>query len=117
VEQKIRRKFKTFPITIATSTSNATTIRWDDVAGGCIELGAGATAATSLQVWASESGNGTFGRLYDASGNAADITLSQSATQSRVYPIPDPAYGAGAIKIVAGQAAATAVTALVMLKT
>jgi hypothetical protein len=116
VEQKIRRKCKTFPITLSTSTTAATTIRWDDAAGGCIELGAG-TAATSLQVWASDSESGTFGRLYGSNGEVADITLAQSSTEARVYSIPDACYGAGAIKIVAGQAAGTAVTALVMLKT
>ncbi len=116
MEQKIRRKYKTFPIALSTSTAAATTIRWDDVAGGCIELGAG-TAATSLQVWASDTDSGTFGRLYDSTGAAADIKLAQSSTEARVYSLPDACYGAGAIKIVAGQEAATAITASVMLKT
>ena len=116
MEQKIRRKYKTFPITLSTSTAVATTIRWDDVAGGAIELGAG-TSITSLQIWASEATSGTFGRLFDSSGQAADITLSQSSTEARVYSMPDASYGCGALKIVAGQAAGTAVTALVMLKT
>lgn len=116
-EPKIRRKFKAVAITLATSTSSATTLRWDDVAGGTLEMGTVSTNATSIQVWASDSASSTFGRLYDSSGSAADITLSPSTTEARVYALPDACYGAGAIKLVAGQAAGTATTAIVTLKT
>lgn len=36
MEPKIRRKFKALPVTVATGTASATTIRWDDAAGGAI---------------------------------------------------------------------------------
>lgn len=117
MEPKIRRKYKSLPVTLATSAAGATTIRWDDVAGGSLLMGTVSTSATSIQLWASNSADGTFGRLYDASGSAADITLSPSATEARVYALPDAAYGAGALKLVAGQAAGTAATCIVTLKT
>jgi len=117
MEPKIRRKFKSLPVTLSTATASATTIRWDDVAGGAVLLGTGATAATSIQLWCSGTTDGTFGRLYDASGSAADIALAQSATEARVYALPDAAYGVGALKLVAGQAAGTAVSCVVLLKT
>lgn len=117
MEPKIRRKFKAVPVTLSTGTAAATTIRWDDVAGGAVLLGTGATSATTIQLWASGTTDGTFGRVYDATGSAADITLAQSATEARVYALPDAAYGVGAIKLVAGQAAGTAVSCVVLLKT
>ena len=35
-DQKIRRKYKSLPITLTTATASATTLRWDDVAGGAL---------------------------------------------------------------------------------
>lgn len=116
-EPKIRRKFKSLSITLSTATSAATTLRWDDVAGGALLMGTVSTNASTLQLWASGTTNGTFGRVYDAAGAAADITLSPSATEPRVYAIPDAAFGVGALKIVAGNTHATAATCVVMLKT
>ena len=116
-EPKIRRKFKAVAVTLSTATASATTLRWDDVAGGTLEMGTVSTNATSIQVWASDAATGAFGRLYDSAGSAADITLSPSTTEARVYALPDACFGAGAIKLVAGQAAGTAATAIVTLKT
>jgi hypothetical protein len=115
-EPKIRRKFKSVLVTLATATQNATTVRWDDVAGGAVEIGTVSTNATSLQVWASESIDGTFGRLRKVDGSAADITLSPSTVTATVYPIPDEAYGCGAIKLVSAVTHSTAAVAVVMLK-
>lgn len=117
MEPKIRRKFKALAVTLSTATASATTIRWDDVAGGSLLMGTVSTNATSIQLWCSGTTDGTFGRLYDSAGSAADITLSASATEARVYALPDAAYGVGAIKLVAGQTAGTAATAIVLLKT
>lgn len=116
MEPKIRRKFKSFPVTVSTATASCTNIRWDDVAGGSVLMGTGATSATSLQIWASGATDGAFGRVYDAGGSAADITLAQSTTEARVYAIPDAAFGCGVIKIVAGSAAATAASCTVLVK-
>ena len=117
MEPKIRRKSKSVSVSLGTSTSSATTVRWDDVAGGCLFMGTVSTSATSVQVWGSSAYDGAFGRLYDSSGSAADITLSPSTSESRIYSLPDAAYGAAAIKLVAGQAAGTAATCVVILKT
>lgn len=116
-EPKIRRKFKAVPVTLTTSVSTATTVRWDDVAGGSIQIGTVSTSASSFQVWAAGSTAGTYSRVYAADGSAADITLAPSTSVSTIYAMPDAAYGVGAIRIVAGEAAGTATTATVMLKT
>jgi hypothetical protein len=116
-EPKIRRKFKAVPATLGTSVAGSSAIRWDDVAGGSILVGTSATSFTSIQLWASGTTDGTFGRVYAADGSAADITLAQSTSEARVYALPDAAYGVGAIKLVAGQAAGTAASCVVLLKT
>jgi hypothetical protein len=115
-EPKIRRKFKAVPITLSTSVAAATTLRWDDVAGGTLEMGTVSTAATTVQVWASDATTGTFGRLYKVDGSAADLTLAPSTTEARVYALPDETYGCGAIRLVAAQAAATAASCIVTMK-
>jgi hypothetical protein len=117
MEPKIRRKFKALAVTVATGTASATTIRWDDAAGGALLMGTVATAATSIQLWCSGTTDGSFGRLYNADGSAADITLAPSVTESRTYALPDACYGVGAIKLVAGQAAGTNASTIVLIKT
>lgn len=112
MEEKIKRKFKSFPVTLSTTESSSVAIRLDDVAGGCVAIGAGSTAVTSLQVWGCGSTSGTFGRLKDSSGVASDITLSQTTSTPSVYSLPDAAYGCGAIKIVGAEG----VSVTVMLK-
>ena len=115
-EPKIRRKFKAVRVTLATSVAAATALRWDDVAGGALQMGTVSTAATAIQVWGSDAASGTFGRLYKADGSAADLTLAPSTTEARVYSLPDETYGCGAITLVASQAAATAATCIVTMK-
>jgi len=116
-DPKIRRKFKALPITLTTATASATTIRWDDVAGGAVYIGTGITASSqTLQIWASTAVDGNWGRVYAADGSAADITLAPSTVTPQVYSLPDAAYGVGAIRIVAGSTNSTAATAVVMLK-
>jgi hypothetical protein len=117
MEPKIRRKFKAVGVTISTATASSTTLRWDDVAGGTLEMGTVSTSATSIQLWASDAMTGAFGRLYNADGSAADITLAPSASESRVYSLPDACYGAGAIKLVAANAAGTGAVCIVTMKT
>lgn len=117
-EPKIRRKFKAIPVTLTTVVEAATTLRWDDVAGGTLEMGTSSTAASqTIRIWASDAVTGQFGRLYKTDGSAADITLAPSSTEVRVYALPDEVYGCGAIKIVAGTTHSTAATCIVTLKT
>lgn len=115
MEPKIKRKFRAFPLSLTTAVSSATAIRFDDVAGGAIEVGTSHTAVTTLSVWASEDGGAAYGRLYKDS-QAVSISLSPSASEARVYPIPDECYGVGAVKLVADQPQGTAVSVVVMLK-
>lgn len=116
MEPKIRRKYKAVPITLTTATASATTLRWDDVAGGALYMGTVSTGAATLQLWASTTVDGNWGRVYAADGSAADITLAPSTTQPRVYSLPDAAYGVGALRIVSGDTHSTAAVAVVMLK-
>jgi hypothetical protein len=117
MEPKIRRKFKSLPVTLATATTAATTIRWDDVAGGAVLMGTVSTNASTIQLWASGSTDGTFGRLYNADGSVADITLAPSTTDARIYAVPDAAYGVGALKFVSATTNSTAAICVVTLKT
>lgn len=114
-EPKIKRKFRSFNVALTTSVSSAVSIRTDDVAGGGVYLGSGGTAVTSIELWAADAPASTFGRVYK-DGSAVSIQLSQDASTPRVYPLPDEAYAAGAIKLVASNAAATGVSCVVMLK-
>jgi hypothetical protein len=116
-EPKIRRKFKTVAVTMATVTASATTLRWDDVAGGALEMGTVSTNAATIQVWASDGVTTSFGRLYNSDGSAADITLAPSTTEFRMYALPDAVYGCGAIKLVSANTHSTAAVAFVTLKT
>lgn len=120
MEPKIRRKYKSFPISLTTATASATTLRLDDVAGGAIFIGTHATSSASqtLQLWGAATPDATsFGRVYAADGSAADITLAPSTATPQVYSLPDAAFGLGAVRLVPATTHATAATAIVMLKT
>lgn len=116
MEPKIKRKFRSFAISLTTTTTTATPIRFDDAAGGAIELGTAASGFTSISVWCSESTGSAYGRLYKTDGSVSAITVSSSTTEPRVYPLPDECYGTGAVRLVADQAAGTAASCMVMLK-
>ena len=116
MEPKIKRKSRSFAVALTTSTTTAVPIRFDDVAGGAIELGTSAASFTSISVWCSESAESAYGRLYKSDGSVSAITLAPSQTEPRFYPLPDECYAAGAVRLVADQAAGTAVSCVVMLK-
>lgn len=116
MEPKIKRKYRSFEVSLTTTEPTASAIRFDDAAGGAISLGTAATSVTSLAVWASESPQGSFSPLRRDDGAAVEMTLSPSTSQGRVYALPDECYGVGSIKLVAAVAAATAVNCVVMLK-
>ncbi len=120
MEPKIKRKSRSFAVALTTSVATAVPIRFDDVAGGAIKLAGGTAGSsfTSISVWCSESAESAFGRLYknDGSGAAAAIPVAIAAFEARVYSLPDECYAAGAVKLVADQAAGTAVSCVVMLK-
>ncbi len=104
-EPRIRRRHRSFNVTIATAASASTAIRFDDSAGGVLQIGTQVTAAqfsTTLQLWGATSVDGTFGRIYDSVGSPANITLVQDSVNQTCYALPDAAFSAGAIKLVAG---------------
>lgn len=118
-EPRIRRRFRAIPVTIATAAAGSTAIRWDEVAGGTLRIAAAVEtttiASTQIQLWTSDSIGGTYGRLYDAGGSAADLTIVRDSNNSTSYALPDACYGAGAIRLVAGSTHVASGT--VMLKT
>jgi hypothetical protein len=116
-EPKIKRKFRSFSLTLTTSTVSASSIRFDDVAGGVICMPPGGIAATSLAVWVSNdpTTSGSFCRLYK-DGSVVSMPVTPSATEGRAYPFPDEAYGVGAVRLVADHAGVTALTCTCMLK-
>lgn len=117
-EPRIRRKFRAISVTLASVTSSTTTLRWDEVAGGCLRIDAGVTttlSSTAVQLWASNSSSGAFGRLYKADGSAADLTIVRDSVNATTYALPDECYGVGALKLVTGSTHLT--SGVVMVKT
>lgn len=116
MEPKIKRKFRSFQVSLTTSEPTSTPIRLDDVAGGGLVMGTVATSATNLSVWGAADTSGVFGSLRSRDGDAVLLSLAPSTSEARVYPFPEECYGVGAIKLVANQGAATAASCVVMLK-
>lgn len=98
---KIKRQFRVVNVTITTATETSTTLRTEDMAGAVVQIGTISTNAATFQIFGNASETGTFARLYDASGSAADITLVPSEVAS-VYALPDAAYALPFTKIVSG---------------
>jgi hypothetical protein len=113
---KIKRYERDVSITLHSTTTLATTLRLDDMAGGAVSFGTMSTNAATLQTWGSNEFEGTFRRLYDASGAAADITLAASSTEGRVYALPDAAFALSFLKIVSANTTSTGISGIVMLK-
>lgn len=116
-EFKIRRKGKSVPVVLTTSVATAQTLRWDDVAGGMVFVGTVATAAATINVYAASDEDQSFYPVYNADGTPASITLASSLSEGRAYALPDAAFGASALRLVAGEAAGTAADCRVTLKT
>jgi hypothetical protein len=58
------------------------------------------TAATQINIWASDASNGPFFQLYDKDGAVVKVTLSASTTDGRSYALPDEVFAAQYIKLV-----------------
>ena len=115
-EIKMRRRSRQVPITLTTSTASATTLYLEDFAGGVIDVGTIATAATTLQMWGASSEGGTFSRLYDSAGAVADITLAPSTAVGGVYALPDAVFGLPYLEVLVGNTAGTGVAATITMK-
>jgi hypothetical protein len=98
-EVRIRRKSKTFAFTLSTATSVANTLPMLDMAGGHIEVGTMVTAATQINIWASDTTSGPFFQLYDKDGAVVKVTLAASTTDGRAYALPDEVFATQYIKL------------------
>lgn len=112
----LSRKVRDTDITLATATAVATTLDMRDVAGAVVSFGTMSTNASSLQMWVGTSSTGSFRRLYKSDGSVADITLSASSTDGRVYALPDEVFGAEYLKIVSSTTNSTGTVGVVMFK-
>jgi hypothetical protein len=115
-EIKMRRRSRQVPITLTTSTASATTLYLEDFAGGVVDIGTIATAATTLQMWGGSTEGGTFKRLYNTDGSVADITLTPSTSVGGMYALPDAVFGVPYLEVLVGNTAGTGVSATLTLK-
>jgi hypothetical protein len=115
-EIKIKRRTRNVSITLGTATSAATTIRVDDMAGGCISVGTMVTASATLQCWGSISEDGPYRRVYGSDGSAADITLAPSTAAGRIYSLPDAIFAVPYVRIVSGATNSTGTIGVVSFK-
>lgn len=114
-EFKLRRKNRSPALTITTAASTSTTLRIDDMAGGVVSIGTITTNAATFQLWGASAEAGTFLRLYDAAGAAADITLAPSTSAGSCYALPDAAFGLPWLKLLSASTNGST-TATLMLK-
>jgi hypothetical protein len=115
-EIKMRRRSRQIPITLTTSTASATTLFLEDFAGGVVDIGTIATAATTLQMWGASSEGATFRRLYNADGSVADVTLAPSTAVGTIYDLPAAVFGLPFLEVLVGNTAGTGVAATITLK-
>jgi hypothetical protein len=115
-EIKMRRRSRQVPITLTTSTASATTLYLEDFAGGVIDIGTIATAATTLQMWGGSTEGGTFRRVYNTDGSVADITLTPSTAVGGIYNLPDACFGLPYLEVIVGNTAGTGVAATITMK-
>lgn len=115
-EIKIKRRVRNVTITLGTATSAATTIRTDDMAGGCISVGTMLTASATLQCWGSVAEAGPYRRIYDNAGAAADVTLAPSTSDGRIYSLPDALFAVPFVRIVSGATNSTGTVGVLSFK-
>ena len=115
-EIKIKRRVRNVSITLSTSTSSATTLRLDDMAGAMVSLATMSTNASSLHLYGAEAEDGSYRRVYDSAGSPANITLQPSTSVGTMYAMPDAAFGLSWCKIVSGDTNSTGVSGIVTFK-
>jgi hypothetical protein len=115
-DPKIRRRTRSFDVTLTSNVSSSGVIRLEDAAGGSVMIAAGETDtefATAVQVWASDSPAGQFSRLHTDGGEAVNLTIARDSVNSTIYAMPDECYGVGAIKLVTQSTHLTAAIVIV----
>lgn len=115
-EMKIRRRSRQVTITLHTSSALATTIRMEDFAGGVIDMGTVATAASTLQIWGASAETGTYRRVYKTDGSVADITMAPSTADGRIYALPDEVFALPFVQVRSATTNSTGTVAIVTLK-
>lgn len=113
-ESKIRRKNKTFDITLDAATGVTSSIALGDMAGGIVSLGTHNTNATELAVHVAASDSNAYRALKDKDGTAVKVTISGSSAAS--YSLPDEVFAAPFIKLVLNHTAANGLAATIMAK-
>lgn len=113
-ESKIRRKNKTFDITLDAATGTTSTIVLGDMAGGIVSLGTHDTNATELAVHVAPTTSGAYRALKDKDGTAVKVTISGASAAA--YSLPDEVFAAPFIKLVLNNTAANGVAATIMAK-
>lgn len=115
-EVDIVRRDKTVRITLASTTSLASTIRLEDAAGAIVSLGTLHTSSSSLHLYGCDTQDGAYKRVYDFAGSPANITLQPSSTAGTMYSLPDAVFALPYGKLVSGDAYSTGVSGTVTLK-
>jgi len=113
-ESKIRRKNKTFPVSLDAATASSTTIVLSDMAGGIVSLGTHNTNATELRVWVAPVADGPFRPLKDKDATA--VKLSLVGTTAVAYTLPDEVFAAPFVKLALNNTAANGLTGTIMAK-
>jgi len=115
-EVKIKRRVRSISLAISTSTSSATTIRLDDMAGGAISIGTISTNVTKIKIYGSVSESGSFAPLAKTDGTEAEVTLSGQTTSAKIYSLPDEVFSVPFIKAVPDHADGSGVLGSIVLK-
>jgi uncharacterized protein YigE (DUF2233 family) len=115
-DSKIRRKAKSYTVTLATAVAAVDAVPMVDMAGGVVSVGTMSTNASALNLYVSDEEDGTYRQLHDSVGSAANIALQPSTAVGKAYALPDAAFGAQWIKLVSSTTNSTGVTAIVTMK-
>ena len=115
-EVDIVRRDKTVSVTLASTTSSASTIRLEDAAGAIVSLATLHTSSVSLHLYGCDTENGEYRRVYDSSGAPANVVLAPSSTEGTMYALPDAVFALPYGKLVSGDSYSTGVSGTVTFK-
>ena len=115
-EVDIVRRDKSVSVTLATTTSSASTVRLEDAAGAIVSFGTMHTSSSTIHVYGSAEEDGPYRRLYDSVGSPANITLQPSTSVGAMYALPDAIFALPYGKLVSGDEYSTGVSGTIMFK-
>ncbi len=110
---RIQRYTRYVAVVASTATSEATTIRLDDMAGATVAVAGASTSATRLAVFGSPD-DVTYHPVYGSDGAAAEVVLNTAADCT--YTLPDAAYGLRYMRLVPDADLGTAASVTVSCK-